>query len=875
MTDHTFDSDDRVDRIASDIGNEKLDDATARQITDRVWDRLSAEIVENQPLTSCEDFQNEIPAFVAGDLSEARSLLVGDHTRSCVPCRRALMEARSGAPTEVQRDRHAENHRYRSVFLRIAAAVVLLAGGAATVRTVDNVLIDRDLRADVQSVEGAIHLVDGESTVALEPGAAIRSRQVIRTAKESGAFVRLADGSVVEMAERSELVLRASRRGTTIDLERGNIIVHAADQHGGRLFVATNDCEVAVKGTIFAVNHGLKGSRVSVIEGEVEVREGSASAILLPGDQIATGARLRSVPLEDEIAWSQDAEEYRALLREFTELQRAVASVIDTAPPRTSTFLLDLAPPDTMAYAAMPNLTEDLDAARAAFYDRLASSTTLSQWWQENVVDTGVEQEIESMLDRMQPIGEAIGAEAVVAVPMSVIHEQGGPLFMAEVTDPTALSELLIPLIDEANAQANGPTLKLVDDPFATEAVGTEMYLWIENTLFAATSDLEVLRGLAARLDDTAPRDFLQTDLHQRLAEVYADGASWLFGFDVAAAMSQAAEEMPPETLESLHQLGLFDATTLVVERHRDGEWYATNAEVRFAGQRRGIMNWLAEPAPMGSLEFVSQQAYFAASAATRDPVVMFDELMAMVEEQGQEAIDGLQLVQDRLGIDLREDLAATLGADGTIALDGPMLPVPSWKVIIEVYDPETLISTLERALIEINAELAANGQPEVLFDSSVAGGRTYYSLSRAGLSGTVVFTSVEGYLVIAPNRTLIEQAIDYRETGTNLTASNSFQALLPDNVYTDCSALVYRDLDSLVDAVPSEMLSQFGGTVGFGEGMSSGLICIFGESDRVLAGATGGSLVGLGALLGMHQALILPDAADETESVEAVSSQG
>ena len=479
------------------------------------------------------------------------------------------------------------------------------------------------------------------------------------------------------------------------------------------------------------------------------------------------------------------------------------------------------------------------------------------------------------MLDRMQPIGEAIGAEAVVAVPLAVSHVQGGPLFMAEVVDPAALSAVVTSLIEEANAVAGGPVLDLVDDPVATDMGDFEMYLWIENRVFAATPDLNALRGLAFRLDDEAQRGFLDTDLHRRLAEVYADGASWLFGFDVAAAMSEASGEMPPETLQALQDFGLFDATTLVVERHRDGEWYATNAEVRFQGQRRGIMNWLAEPAPIGSLEFVSQQAYFAASAVSRDPVVMFDELMALVAEQGQEAVDEFELAQDRLGIDLREDFAAALGADGTIALDGPMLPVPSWKVIIEVYHPDILISTLERALVEVNAELTENGQPEVFLDSSVASGRTYYSLSRDDLSGRVVFTAVDGYLVIAPNRTLIDQAIDYRETGANLPASNSFQALLPDNAYTDCSALVYRDLDSLVDAVPTEMLDQLGGVGGLGEGLSSGLICIFGESDRVIAGATGGSLVGVGALLGMHQALILPSASEEAGTVEAVSSQG
>ena len=163
------------------------------------------------------------------------------------------------------------------------------------------------------------------------PGDEIRARQVVRTAEGSGAFIRLADGSVVEMAERSELQLRASRRGTTVDLDHGNIVVHAAEQHGGRLFVDTNDCRVAVKGTVFSVNHGLKGSRVSVFHGEVEVWDGYNEAVLMPGDQITTNKRLRHVPLEDEIAWSRDAEQHRALSMASTIALRSWVSSSNNA----------------------------------------------------------------------------------------------------------------------------------------------------------------------------------------------------------------------------------------------------------------------------------------------------------------------------------------------------------------------------------------------------------------------------------------------------------------------------------------------------------------------------------------------------------------
>ena len=119
----------------------------------------------------------------------------------------------------------------------------------------------------------------------------------------------------------------------------------------------------------------------------------------------------------DEIAWSRDAATHTALLREHNQLRRVVAEAVDHQPPRTSTVLLDLAPDDTMVYAAMPNLADDLEAAREAFYERLDDSAALSEWWREQVTANGIDAKIEELLDRLQPLGEAIGAEAVVTVP--------------------------------------------------------------------------------------------------------------------------------------------------------------------------------------------------------------------------------------------------------------------------------------------------------------------------------------------------------------------------------------------------------------------------------------------------------------------------
>ena len=60
MTDHRNDKD-RIDRVADEIRSQKIDDATARQITDRVRQRIGIGQGDRQPLTSCADYQEPIP----------------------------------------------------------------------------------------------------------------------------------------------------------------------------------------------------------------------------------------------------------------------------------------------------------------------------------------------------------------------------------------------------------------------------------------------------------------------------------------------------------------------------------------------------------------------------------------------------------------------------------------------------------------------------------------------------------------------------------------------------------------------------------------------------------------------------------------------
>jgi len=85
----------QLDRAIDGIRNETVDPAAVDQAAARVWDRLSVELDADVPGTirSCADYQALIPAYLQGELAQARTLLLEDHSRECIPCRRALAAA--------------------------------------------------------------------------------------------------------------------------------------------------------------------------------------------------------------------------------------------------------------------------------------------------------------------------------------------------------------------------------------------------------------------------------------------------------------------------------------------------------------------------------------------------------------------------------------------------------------------------------------------------------------------------------------------------------------------------------------------------------------------------------------------------------------
>ncbi len=243
-------------------------------------------------------------------------------------------------------------------------------------------------------------------------------------------------------------------------------------------------------------------------------------------------------------------------------------------------------------------------------------------------------------------------------------------------------------------------------------------------------TDEKTLLALAARREG-AGAGLDRTPFGQRILEAYPGGVGLLFAADLGhmtATLAKAGDPQDPRQQQALHRSGLDGLRYLVLERKVVAAESQTQAVLAFAGARRGIASWLAAPAPMGALDFVSQRAQGAAAFVFKGPSLVFDDLVALMATSDPKARDELARLESELDLNLREDLAATLGGEFALALDGPLLPTPAWKLVVEVYDPARLQASLERLVSRANDEAPS------------AGARRPQARVRAGGRGDVSF---------------------------------------------------------------------------------------------------------------------------------------
>jgi hypothetical protein len=806
-------------KVSADIRGEEIQSGTVKGAAERVWLKMSAADVQADQSASvpaeriegCADFQSLMPAYLNHELSEARALLLVDHTHECIPCRKALKQARTArVAAAVAPRRQAKSSRYNlnPVILRWGIAAVLLIGvGLVAWPLVQRYLPIGSLEATVQAAEGPVYLVEDAKTNPLTSGAKLSRGQVIRTAKDAHAVVRLKDGTTIEMKDRSEFSIDQTLRGTTIHLGSGSVIVEAAKQKD-HLYLDTGDSLVAVTGTIFSANAGTKGSRVSVIEGNVNLDHNGNERTLKAGEQATTSNSIETIPVKDEVAWSRNAARYTQTLDALTALNKQL-NAVQQPDVRHSTRLLDMMPANTVLYAAVPNLAATIVESNRIIEEKIQQNPALHDWFQ-NRREPGMN----SAMSAIRDFGDQLGDEIAVGAGMNDKGEPVAPIVLAELKNPGDFHAFFDAEMQKLNTDGkNRPNVTWIDDPKTAQAAtdtksSDKVYVWINGDVLVASPKLDEVQRIA----DTPQSGFASTAFHNRIADVYREGAGIVVGADLEKILARVKTEQKSAAdagkhEQALTQLGVMNLKTFVLDQKKtDGKTH-TRAVLGYDKADHGITAWLAQPGPMGSIDYISPDANIAAGFVIKNPTAVVDDLLGVINSVCPDLNRHLDDLEKNHGLNLRNDIAAPLGGEYAFAIDGPILPVPSWKLVFQVNDPAHLQQTFERVVNEVNAQAAKEGKKGLEWDHAVVGGRTFYTLRSVDFGFEVNYVFTNGYLIAGPSRALVEQALSYHDSGTTLRTSPKFTAGLPADGQVNFSAFVYHNIASVV-----QPLTKLGG---------------------------------------------------------------
>jgi hypothetical protein len=272
-------------------------------------------------------------------------------------------------------------------------------------------------------------------------------------------------------------------------------------------------------------------------------------------------------------------------------------------------------------------------------------------------------------------------------------------------------------------------------------------------------------------------------------------------------------------------------------------------ASLGFDGPRTGIAAQLASPSPMGSLDYISPDAIAVLAFVVKDAGAIVDSALSLVQGSLAAAQQTLADEQRQKGFNVRDEVAASLGGEFAFAFDGALMPVPSWKLVAEVYDPARFQAALRHFVDAHNQELAGSAKKPIRMEQEVVDGQTYYSIAQvdAGPLMEAHYTFDHGYLVGAPTRALVAQALRLKTAGTSIKHSSRFLSMTPRDQHVNFSGVIYQNigtslgpLTALAGAFLPPGATQRGNPLQGLNNIKPTLYAVYGEPDRITMAANG-----------------------------------
>ncbi len=523
-------------------------------------------------------------------------------------------------------------------------------------------------------------------------------------------------------------------------------------------------------------------------------------------------------------SWAQELQKNPELQAALSRLVTRLQHELQYPAPRSESRLLPLLPGATESYAAFPNYGNVARQALQIFQDELQKSPALRDWWQHGPVQ-GAGGPVLDSLAKFSQLSQYLGDEIVVSGAMEGSHSH--LLVVAEVRKP-GLKNALLQILDALGNKSTGRVLVMDPQELAAghaHSAGQELLVLVRPDFVLASFDLETLRSFSAQLD-RGTREFGSTAFGQRITLAYKNGVTVLEAADLQRLLTQVP--FGSQKNQGIFQsTGFADMKYLVWEHRASAGQPVSQAELSFTGPRHGIASWLAAPAPLGSLDFLSPDAAFAGAVQLKNPAEMFDDVQAIANASNPGAFAALEMMEQGFHLNVKNDLLSHLGGEIGFQVDITDPRTPKWRVVLRVSDPGELQKTLTTLLT------MGHGESE----QSEKGGITYYKvrIPAPGKETEISYAFVDGYLILSGNHDGVAEAIRVHQSGESLGKSNRFLAALPPGHPSGVSAVFYEDPLALAAQSLRQLGPEIAGPIAQLTGTRSPLLfCAYGEESAI-----------------------------------------
>lgn len=506
------------------------------------------------------------------------------------------------------------------------------------------------------------------------------------------------------------------------------------------------------------------------------------------------GPHAKATPHQQESSGtSQNSDDNKALMEELTRLQEKLVQGVTFPAPRTQSRLLPLVPSSSSFYAGLPNYGDALHQAYEIFQKELQESPVLKDFWQNKVGIAGLF--VDEAITKAYQLSQFLGDEIVVS---GRLDPKGGSVVLISDLRKPGLKAFLQQLVDQYG-KTNSPVRIYTPEQLAlvkTPPPHKPFLILVRADYVIAAPDLAALRSANAQLGPGGAR-FTSSPFGQKIAQEYQNGAGVVFAADLHQLLSLRPHGNAHD--EAVwNQTGFADVKYLVGEGKFVNGVASSTAEVSFQGPRKGIAAWLAGPAPLNGLEFLSRDAGYAVALNLKNLGQVFDDIRNIAGAANPMAGSGIEQLESQLNINLKNDLFSKFSGQLVLAVDGPMNPIPAWKVVAQLTDS----NGLERTLKQLIAFMAQNpGAPKV--EQETEGGVNYYWLQIPGgpKPVEVVCAFTDGFLVAGASRSEVRDAIRVHSNGNSLAKASEFQDLFPRDQGNGASAIFYQNFGKILQS--------------------------------------------------------------------------